>query len=95
MFTPPPKRFVLTLCNQSDSNCTIPPDLITKIFVDMLIAVFIFFHKKASTERFFSTTLVGLYHSNAQEFDTKSFGFNPSPAKPRLIRRTEYPSFSR
>ena len=62
----------------------------------MLIAVLIFqfFHTKASTERFFSSaTLVVLYHSNAEEFDNKSFGFNPSPAKPNLIQRTAYPSF--
>ena len=60
----------------------------------MLIAIFFFFHTIASTERFF-TTLVVLYHGNAQEFDNKSFGFNPSPAKPKLIRRTANPSFSR
>ena len=68
----------------------------TKIFVDMLVAVFIFFFfTKASTDRFFSTTRVVLYHSNAREFDNKSFGFNPSPAKSKLIRRNAYPSFSR
>ena len=61
----------------------------------MRIAVFIFFfHAKASTKRFFfSTTLVVLYHSDAQEFDNK-IGFNPSSAKPKLIRRTAYHSFS-
>ena len=62
----------------------------------MLIAEFMFFfHTKASTEGLFSTTLVVLCHDTAQEFDNKSFGFNPSPSKPKLIRRTAYPSFSR
>ena len=61
----------------------------------MLIAVLIFFfHIKATEHFFFLPLLVVLHHSNAQEFDNKSFGFNPSPAKPKLIRRTAYPSFS-
>ena len=62
----------------------------------MLIAEFIFsFFTNASTERFFfTTTLVALYHSNAKDFDNKSFGFNPSPAKPKLIPRNAYPSIS-
>ena len=61
----------------------------------MLIAIFIFFfHIKSSTEGFFSTTLVVLYHDNAQEFHNKSFRFNPSPAKPKLIRRTANPSLA-
>ena len=44
---------------------------------------------------FFTTTLVVVYHSNAQEFDKKSLGFNPLPAKPKLIRRNACPSISR
>ena len=68
----------------------------TKIFVDMLVAAFIFFfHTNASPKHFFfTTTLVVLYHSNAQEFDNKSCGFGPQP-KPKLIRRNAYPSISR
>ena len=62
----------------------------------MLIAVFIFFFtQKLLLKDFFSTTLEVLYHDNALEFNNKSFEFNPSPAKPKLIRRTAYPSFSR
>ena len=64
----------------------------------MLIAVFLFsfFTQTLPLNAFFLiTTLVVLYHSNAQEFDNKSFGFNPSPAKPKLIRKTVYPSISR
>ena len=78
-------------------NCIITRDFITKIFVNMLIAVFIFsfFTQTLLLNAFFTTTLVILYHSNAQEFDNKSFGFNPSPAKPKLIRRNAYPSISR
>ena len=51
----------------------------------MLIAVFIlpFVFSKASTERFFTITLVALYHGIAQEFDNKSFGYNPLPGKPK------------
>ena len=61
----------------------------------MPIAVFIFSLTNASTERFFfTTTLVVLFHSNVQEFDNKRFGFNPSPAKPKLILRNAYHSFS-
>ena len=60
----------------------------TKIFVDVLIAVFIFsfFTQTFLLNAFFTITLVVLYHSNAQEFDNKSLGFNPSPDKPKLIR---------
>ena len=55
----------------------------------MLIAVFMFFFtQKLLLKAFFSTTLVVLYHSKAQEFENKSFGFNPSPAIPKLIWRT-------
>ena len=62
----------------------------------MLIAVFIFsfFTQTLLLNAFFTTTLVVLYHSNAQEFDSKSFGFNPSPAKPKLIRKNAYPIIS-
>ena len=61
----------------------------------MLTAVFIlFYHTKASTEGFFSTTLVFLHHHNAKKFDNKSFGFNASHAKPKPIQRTAYHSFS-
>ena len=59
----------------------------------MLIAVFIF--SFFTQTLFFTTILVVLYHSNAQEFDIKSLGFNPSLAKPKLIRRNAYPSISR
>ena len=44
---------------------------------------------------FYYHSLVVLYHNNAQEFDNKSFGFNPSPAKRKLIRRNAYPRTSR
>ena len=59
----------------------------------MLIAViiFLFFSQKLLHNAFFSTTLVVLYHGNAQELDNKSFGFNPSSAKPKYIQRTAYP----
>ena len=70
----------------------------TKIFVDMLIAEFIFSFFTQTlllNASFFTTTLVVLYHSNAQEFDTKSLGFNPSPAKPKPNWRNAYPSISR
>ena len=62
----------------------------------MRIAVFIFsfLTQTLPQNAFFSTSLVVLCHSNAQEFDNKSFGFNPSPAKPKLIRRNAYHSFS-
>ena len=63
----------------------------------MLIAVFIFsfFTQTLPLNAFFYTTLVVLYHSNAQEFDNKSFGFNPSFAQPKLIWRNAYPSINR
>ena len=64
----------------------------------MLSAVFIFSFFTQTlllNAFFFTTTLVVLYHSNAQEFDNQNFEFNPSPAKPKLIRRNAYPSFSR
>ena len=55
-----------------------------------------FFGTKTSTECFFSTMLVALYitviHKN---LITKSFGFNPLPAKPKHIQSTAHPSFSR
>ena len=61
----------------------------------MLVAVSIFSFFTQTPERFFfTTTLVVLYNSNAQEFDNKSFGFNPSPTKRKLIRRNAYPSIS-
>ena len=62
----------------------------------MLVAVFIFsfFTQMLLLNAFSSTTLVVLYHSNAQEFDNKSFGFNPSLAKPKLIQRNAYASIS-
>ena len=69
----------------------------TKIFVDMSIAEFIFSFFTQTlllNAFFFATTLVVLYHSNAQEFDNKSLGFNPSLAKPKLIRKNAYPSIS-
>ena len=53
----------------------------------MLITVFIFSFLTQTLQLyafFFTTTLVVLYHSNAQKFDNKSFGFNPLPAKPKL-----------
>ena len=58
----------------------------------MLIAVFTFsfFTQPLLLNVFFTTTQVVLYRSNAQEFDKKSVGFNPSPAKPKLIRRNAY-----
>ena len=62
----------------------------------MLIGVFIFFYtQKLLLNAFFSSILVVLYHSDAQEFDNKIFEFNPLPARPKLIRRTAYPSFRR
>ena len=63
----------------------------------MLIAVFIFsfFTQTFLLNAFFYYHSGSLYHSNAQEFDNKSFGFNPSPAKPKLIRRNACLSISR
>ena len=64
----------------------------------MLVAVFIFSFFTQTlllNAYFFTTTLVVLYHSNAQEFDNKSLGFNPSLAKPKRIPRNAYPSISR
>ena len=64
----------------------------------MLIVVFIFSFFTQTlllNAFFFTTTLVVLYDSNVQEFNNKSLGFNPSPAKPKLIRRNAYPSISR
>ena len=51
----------------------------------MLIAVFIFsfFTQTLLLNAFF--TLVVLYHSNVQEFDNKSFGFNPNPLNLNLF----------
>ena len=60
----------------------------TKIFVDMLIAVFIFSFFTQTlllSAFFFTTTLVVLYHSNAQEINNKSLGFNPSPLNLNLF----------
>ena len=75
-------------------NCIITPNFITKIFVDMLIAVFTFsFFTQPlllNVFFFFTTSQVVLYRSNAQELDNKSVGFNRSPAKSKLIRRNAY-----
>ena len=62
----------------------------------MPIAVFIFsfLTQTLPQNTFFTTTLEVLFYSIAQEFDNKSFGFNPSPAKPKLFRRNAYHSFS-
>ena len=93
---PPSGLCEIVVINQIHLHHTVTLDFITKFFVDILIAVFIFFFtQKLVLSAFFSSTLVVSCHSDTQEFDNKSFGFNPSPAKPKLIRRTAYPTFSR